>query len=41
MAFGLPKIGELTTQLNEKFDKLYAILVEIRDELRNQRGAPR
>jgi hypothetical protein len=36
MAFGLPKMGELTAQLNEKFDRLYTILVEIRDLLRDR-----
>lgn len=35
----MPKLGELQAQLNEKFDKLYAVLLEIRDELRTQRGS--
>jgi hypothetical protein len=36
----LPDMGKMQTQLDEKFDKLYAVLIEIRDELRTQRGAP-
>lgn len=35
-----PDVGKIQAQMEEKFDKLYAVLVEIRDELRTQRGAP-
>lgn len=47
MAFGMPKISDLTAQLNEKFERLIAelhtmqgILGDILAELRTQRGAP-
>ena len=43
MAFGMPDIGKMQGQMNEKFDQLVArldalgvLLVEIRDELRRQ-----
>lgn len=40
MAFGI-NVKEITAQMNERFDKLYAVLLEIRDELRAQREVPR
>lgn len=36
----IPDMGALQAELDEKFDMLYNVLVEIRDELRTQRGAP-
>lgn len=35
-----PDMGKMQDALNEKFDKLYAVLLEIRDELRLQRQTP-
>lgn len=32
-----PDMGKMQDALNEKFDRLYAVLLEIRDELRLQR----
>lgn len=47
MAFGMPKVSEITAQLNEKFGQLIAelhtmqgILGDILAELRTQRGTP-
>lgn len=37
MGFGLPDMGAIRDDLHESFDKLYAVLLEIRDELRLQR----
>lgn len=37
MAFGIPKIGELTAQLDERFKQLIAKLDEILAELRTQK----
>lgn len=47
MPFGIPKMGDITDQLNTKFDQLYGelqamkvVLDDILAELRTQRGAP-
>lgn len=37
----LPDIGRMQQQLDEKFELLYGVLIEIRDELRTQGEAPR
>lgn len=39
MAFGI-NIKEMTAQMIERFDKLYAVLLEIRDELRTRLPPP-
>jgi hypothetical protein len=41
MAFGIPKMGDITAQLNSKFDELKAILNEVLQvlrEIRDQRS---
>lgn len=41
MAFGLPKAGEITAQLNAKFDEMMQILREmlaVLQEIKAQRG---
>lgn len=38
MGFGLPDVGAIRSDLNEKFDRLYGVLVEIRDILRARGG---
>lgn len=47
MPFGIPKMGDITAQLNDKFAQLiselqamHGVLDEILAELRTQRGAP-
>jgi hypothetical protein len=47
MAFGLPKMGDLTAQLNTRFEEMMTVLRAILEvlqnilgELRTQRGAP-
>jgi hypothetical protein len=40
--FGMfPNVGAIESKMNEKFDQLYAVLLEIRDELRLQRPEPK
>jgi hypothetical protein len=36
----LPDMDEIRQELEEKFQMIYGVLVEIRDELRTQKGAP-
>ncbi len=37
MAFGMPKVADITAQLNEKFERLIAKLDEILAELRKEK----